>query len=300
MKALVKNVLDTFDHSLGQLEWMSEKTRQAAKVKLSTFTAKIGYPDVWRDYSALDIQKGEHMGNMRRAYQFEYQRNLKKLGKVIDRNEWFMTPQTVNAYYDPTKNEIVFPAARLQPPFFQLSADDAINYGAVGGVIGHEISHGFDDEGSRFDADGNLKNWWNNSDRQAFERRTAMLVEQYNRFEPIKGMHINGKLTLGENIGDLSGLTMAYKAYINSLNGKAAPVLDGFTGQQRFFIGYAMSRRGKDTEQRAVSRLASDPHSPLRYRVNGVVQNMAEFYQAFGVVKGDGHWLPQEQRVKLW
>ncbi len=300
MKGLVQNVLDTFDGNIDKLDWMSATTRKAAKAKLATFTAKIGYPDVWRDYSPLVIKRGDHMGNMMRSYAFEHQKEMNKLGKKVDRDEWFMSPQTVNAYYDPTKNEIVFPAARLQPPFFQLNADDAINYGAVGGVIGHEISHGFDDEGSRFDGEGNLKNWWGKSDRQAFEHKTAMLVDQYNQFEPVKGMFINGQLTLGENIGDLSGLTMAYKAYIKSLNGKKPPVIDGFTGQQRFFIGYAMSRRGKDTEQRAVAKLASDPHAPLRYRVNGVMQNMPEFYEAFGVTKGDGHWLPEEKRVKLW
>jgi putative endopeptidase len=300
MKTLVQNVLSTFEHNIDHLDWMSEQTRKAAKAKLATFTAKIGYPDKWRDYSRLVIKRGDHMGNMRRSYVFEHHKQMSKLAQPVDRSEWFMTPQTVNAYYDPTKNEIVFPAARLQPPFFQLNADDAINYGAVGGVIGHEISHGFDDEGSRFDGDGNLKNWWGEADRKAFESRTKLLVEQYNQFEPIKGMHINGQLTLGENIGDLSGLTMAYKAYINSLNGQEAPVIDGFTGQQRFFIGYAMSRRGKDTDQRAVARLASDPHSPLRYRVNGVVQNMPEFYEAFKVSKGDAHWLEKDQRVKLW
>lgn len=300
MKQLVDNVLETFDGNIDKLDWMTATTRKAAKAKLATFTAKIGYPDVWRDYSSLVIKRGDHMGNMLRSYDFEYRKDINKLGKPVNTDEWFMTPQTVNAYYDPTKNEIVFPAARLQPPFFQLNADDAINYGAVGGVIGHEISHGFDDEGSRFDGDGNLKNWWTKSDRHAFEEKTAMLVEQYNQFEPIKGMFINGRLTLGENIGDLSGLTMAYKAYISSLKGKEAPVIDGFTGQQRFFIGYAMSRRGKDTEQRAVAKLASDPHSPLRYRVNGVMQNMPEFYEAFGVAKGDGHWLPENKRVKLW
>jgi predicted metalloendopeptidase len=300
MLGLVKNVLNTFDDSIDKLDWMGKKTRAAAKAKLATFTAKIGYPDVWRDYSSLLIKRGDHMGNMRRSYLFEHYKEINKLGKAVDCEEWLMSPQTVNAYYDPTKNEIVFPAARLQPPFFQLTADDAINYGAVGGVIGHEISHGFDDEGSRFDGEGNLKNWWTASDKQAFEHKTAMLVNQYNQFEPIKGMKVNGELTLGENIGDLSGLTMAYKAYINSLQGKEAPVIDGFTGPQRFFMGYAMSRRGKDTQQRAVAKLASDSHSPLRYRVNGVMQNMPEFYEAFDVVKGDGHWLPKEKRVKLW
>ncbi|MCH5372389.1 MAG: M13 family metallopeptidase, partial [Planctomycetes bacterium] len=219
MEVLVENVIATLDESLQNLDWMSEDTRIRAREKLSRFTAKIGYPDEWKDYSALNIVAGDHIGNLRRATAWEYQRNLDKLGTPVDKKEWYMTPQTVNAYYSPTKNEIVFPAARLQPPFFQLNADDAINYGAVGGVIGHEISHGFDDKGSKFDGDGNLNNWWTDADRKAFEKRTAALVAQYDAFEPVEGMHINGELTLGENIGDLSGIAMAYRAYIRSLGG---------------------------------------------------------------------------------
>ncbi|MFC6439233.1 M13 family metallopeptidase [Bowmanella sp. JS7-9] len=300
MQELVNNVLTVLDEGIDKLEWMSDETKIKAKQKAANFTTKIGYPDKWRDYSKLNIVEGDHFGNAQRVHDYNYQRQVDKLGQPIDRTEWFMTPQTVNAYYDPTQNEIVFPAARLQPPFFQLSADDAINYGAIGGVIGHEISHGFDDSGSKYDGDGNLKNWWSESDRKAFEQRTTMLVEQYNQFSPIEGMTVNGELTLGENIGDLSGVAMAYKAYIRSLNGKPAPVIDGFTGPQRFFIGYAMSRKGKYKEETTISRLASDPHSPLKYRVNGVYPNIDAFYQAFDVKPGDAMYLPPEQRVKIW
>ncbi len=300
MEELVQNVVETLGASLEDLEWMSEETRVKAKEKLAKFTPKIGYPNEWKDYSALDIGAGDHYGNVTRAIEWAHQQELAKLGKPVDNKEWFMTPQTVNAYYDPSKNEIVFPAARLQPPFFQLNADDAINYGAVGGVIGHEISHGFDDSGSQFDGDGNLVNWWIEEDRAAFDERTKVLVEQFNAFEPVEGMHINGELTLGENIGDLSGVAMAYRAYINSLNGEEPPVIDGFTGPQRFFIGYAMSRKGKYQEASLVSRLASDPHSPLEYRVNGPYPNIDAFHEAFGTQEGDGMWLPPEARVKIW
>ena len=300
MEELVQNVVNTLDASIDDLEWMSAETRIKSKEKLSKFTPKIGYPDEWKDYSALDIAAGDHYGNVTRAIEWEHQQEIAILGKPVDNKEWFMTPQTVNAYYDPTKNEIVFPAARLQPPFFQLDADDAINYGAVGGVIGHEISHGFDDSGSQFDGDGNLSNWWTDEDRAAFDERTSVLVEQFNAFEPVEGMHINGELTLGENIGDLSGVAMAYRAYINSLNGEEPPVIDGFTGPQRFFIGYAMSRKGKYQEARSISLLASDPHSPLEYRVNGPYPNIDAFHEAFGTQEGDGMWLPPDERVRIW
>jgi len=300
MEELVANVIATLDGSLNELEWMSEDTRLKAKEKLSKFTPKIGYPDEWRDYSTLEIAGGDHYGNYLRATDWEYQRELNKLGTPVDNKEWGMTPQTVNAYYSSTKNEIVFPAARLQPPFFQLNADDAINYGAVGGVIGHEISHGFDDSGSQFDGDGNMVNWWTDSDRAAFDERTSVLVDQFSAFEPIEGMHVNGELTLGENIGDLSGVAMAYRAYITSLNGKEPPVIDGFTGPQRFFIGYAMSRKGKYQDESTINRLASDPHSPLEYRVNGPYPNIDAFHEAFGIEEGDGMWLPPEERVRIW
>ncbi len=300
MNELVQNVIATLDESLHELDWMSPETRAKAKEKLARFTPKIGYPDEWKDYSKLDIIAGDHIGNLNRVIEWLHREELDKLTRPVDRKEWFMTPQTVNAYYDPTKNEIVFPAARLQPPFFQLNADDAINYGAVGGVIGHEISHGFDDQGSKFDGDGNLNNWWTDADRAAFEARTSVLVDQYNAIEPLPGMRINGELTLGENIGDLSGVAMAYRAYIRSLNGQEAPVIDGFTGPQRFFIGYAMSRRGKYQEASAISQLSSDPHSPLKYRVNGIYPNIDAFHEAFGTKEGDGMWLAPENRVRIW
>jgi predicted metalloendopeptidase len=279
---------------------MSEETQEQARVKLSKFTPKIGYPDEWKDYSSLQIVRGDHYGNRQRANEWEHAREVAKLGQPIDRNEWGMTPQTVNAYYSPAMNEIVFPAARLQPPFFQLTADDAINYGAVGGVIGHEISHGFDDKGSQFDGDGNLVDWWTDADRSRFEERTKVLVEQYNQYSPVEGMTVNGELTLGENIGDLSGVAMAYRAYINSLNGEQAPVIDGFTGPQRFFIGYAMSRKGKYKDEATISRIASDTHSPLEFRVNGVYRNIDAFHEAFGTREGDGMWLAPEDRVRIW
>jgi predicted metalloendopeptidase len=300
MEELVNNVVATLDESLAQLIWMSADTQFKAKEKLARFTAKIGYPDEWKDYSKLTIVAGDHMGNLQRTIEWNHQRDIEKLGTPVDKKEWFMTPQTVNAYYSPSKNEIVFPAARLQPPFFQLSADDAINYGAVGGVIGHEISHGFDDSGSKFNGDGNLENWWTEEDRAAFEERTSKLVDQYNAFEPVAGMHINGELTLGENIGDLSGIAMAYRAYIKSLAGRESPLIDGFTGPQRFFIGYAMSRKGKYHEEALINRLASDPHSPLKYRVNGPYRNIDAFHQAFGTKEGDGMWLAPKERVKIW
>ncbi len=300
MEAMVDNIIATLNDDLETLEWMSPETRDKAREKLATFTPKIGYPDEWKDYSDLEIVEGDHMGNVRRATAWEHARDLEKLQQPVDRKEWLMTPQTVNAYYDPLKNEIVFPAARLQPPFFQLDADDAINYGAVGGVIGHEISHGFDDSGSKFDGDGNLQNWWTDADRSAFEEKTSMLIEQYNGYEPVEGMSINGELTLGENIGDLSGVAMAYRAYIRSLGGEEPPVIDGFTGPQRFFIGYAMSRKGKYQEQARISRLASDPHSPLKYRVNGVYPNIDAFHEAFGTREGDGMWLAPAERVTIW
>ncbi len=300
MVELVDNVLATLEGDLRELEWMSPDTRQKALEKLSKFNAKIGYPDEWKDYSDLTIVAGDHMGNLRRAIEWKHLQEIAKLDRPVDNKEWFMTPQTVNAYYDPTQNEIVFPAARLQPPFFQLHADDAINYGAVGGVIGHEISHGFDDKGSKFDGDGNLENWWTDEDRAAFEALTEVLVAQYGGFEPVPGMNVNGELTLGENIGDVSGVAMAYRAYIRSLNGKEPPVIDGFTGPQRFFIGYAMSRKGKYQEEAQINLLASDPHSPLKYRVNGVYRNLDAFHEAWDTQPGDGMWLAPEERVRIW
>ena len=300
MEKLVQNLLVAYDQSIQNLEWMSPETKKAAKEKLKKFTYKIGYPDQWRDYSILQINANDLMGNVTRAVEFEYNRDLNKLGKPIDRTEWGMTPQTVNAYYNSVMNEIVFPAAILQPPFFNSQADDAVNYGGIGAVIGHEIGHGFDDRGSQYDGDGNLRNWWTDLDRKEFEARTGKLVAQYDSFFPVEGEHVNGKLTLGENIGDLGGLSIAYKAYKLSLNGKEGPVLDGYTADQRFFMGWAQvwARLYRDEELR--QRLVTDPHSPSEYRCNGVIRNVPEFYSAFDVKEGDKLYLKPEERVKIW
>ncbi len=300
MRELVSNLRAAFKDGIEQLEWMSPATKAQAQAKLAKFNVKIGYPDTWRDYSRLEIAADDLVGNVRRASAFEFQRMVDKLGKPIDRGEWGISPQTVNAYYSSTMNEIVFPAAILQPPFFNPEADDATNYGAIGGVIGHEFSHGFDDQGSRSDGDGNLRDWWSAEDKTAFQTRTGMLVEQYSGFSPLEKMNVNGKLTLGENIGDLSGLTVAYRAYKRSLEGQPAPVIDGFNGEQRFFLGWAQIWRGVYRDDALRQMLLTDSHSPGQYRVNGVVRNMPEFYEAFGVKQGDASWLPPEQRVKVW
>jgi putative endopeptidase len=300
MEKLVQNLLAAYDQSIQSLDWMTPETKKAAKEKLSKFTYKIGYPDKWRDYSALQIKSDDLFGNVVGATEFEYNRNLAKLGKPIDRSEWGMTPQTVNAYYNPIMNEIVFPAAILQPPFFNTNADDAANYGAIGAGIGHEIGHGFDDSGSQYDGDGNLRNWWTDQDRKEFEARTGKLVAQYESFSPIKGEHVNGKLTLGENIGDLGGLSIAYKAYQISLNGKKSPVIDGMTGDQRFFLGWAHIWARLYREEELRQRLVTDPHSPSEYRCNGTIRNVPQFYTAFDVKEGDKLYLKPEDRVKIW
>ncbi|MDN3641015.1 M13-type metalloendopeptidase [Simiduia curdlanivorans] len=300
MDQLVNNLLLAFGEGINDLEWMTEETKVAAREKLSKFTYKIGYPDKWRDYASLVIKADDLFGNAMRAAAFEYARNLSKLGAPVDKTEWFMTPQTVNAYYNPVANEIVFPAAILQPPFFNLAADDAVNYGGIGAVIGHEIGHGFDDSGSQYDGDGNLRNWWTDSDRTEFEKRTTALVEQYNAFEPLPGEFVNGKFTLGENIGDLGGLTIAHKAYLLSLQGKSAPVIDELTGEQRFFMGWAQVWARKYRDEELSQRLVTDPHSPSEFRTNGIVRNMPAFYDAFGVKEGDALFLAPEARVKIW
>ena len=300
MEKLVQNLLVAFGQGIDGLEWMGADTKKAAHEKLGKFTYKIGYPDKWRDYSALTISADDLLGNIVRATQFEYDRNLNKLGKPIDRSEWFMTPQTVNAYYNPTMNEIVFPAAILQPPFFNMAADDAVNYGGIGAVIGHEIGHGFDDQGSQYDGDGNLRNWWTEQDLAEFKARTSKLVAQYNAFEPLPGKHVNGEFTLGENIGDLGGLTIAHKAYQLSLNGQPAPVIDNLSGDQRFFMGWAQVWARKYREEELSQRLVTDPHSPSEYRCNGIVRNLPEFYAAFDVKEGDALFLRPEERVKIW
>lgn len=300
METLVENLIKAYEISIKELEWMGEATKVAALEKLSKFTTKIGYPDKWKDYSALEIKADDLVGNFMRASHWAYDEMVGKLGKPIDKGEWFMTPQTVNAYYNPVNNEIVFPAAILQPPFFNMAADDAVNYGGIGAVIGHEIGHGFDDQGAKYDGDGNLRNWWTEQDKAQFQARGAKLIGQYNRFEPLPGVNVNGAVALGENIGDLGGMTVALKAYQLSLDGKEAPVLDGFTGEQRFFISWAQIWRTKFREEALRRQLSTGPHSPAHYRVIGVLPNIPEFYTAFDIKEGDAMYLPPEQRVKIW
>ena len=300
MEQMVKNLLAAYQASIEQIDWMTPATKKEAQAKLAKFMTKIGYPNKWRDYSSLVVKADDLVGNVRRAAEFNYDWGLGKLGKPVDRDEWGMTPQTVNAYYNPELNEIVFPAAMLQPPFFDAAADDAVNYGAIGAVIGHEISHGFDDQGAQYDGDGNLRNWWSKADHQQFSARSKMLVKQYSAFSPVKGYHINGALTLGENIADNSGLSIAYKAYLLSLHGQPAPVIDGLTGEQRFYMGFAQSWRSKTREAQAIVYLKSDPHSPERFRANGSVRNQPGFYSAFGVKPGDKMYLPPKDRVTMW
>ncbi len=300
MSALVDNVIKAYALAIDDLEWMSETTKVAAKEKLNKFTPKIGYPDKWKDYSALEIKADDLVGNFIRHSQWVYQDMSDKLGKPVDRSEWFMTPQTVNAYYNPVNNEIVFPAAILQPPFFNLEADDAINYGAIGAVIGHELGHGFDDQGAKYDGDGNLRNWWSESDLAQFRLRGDKLVAQYDQYKPFPDANVNGRFTLGENIGDLGGLTVAYKAYQLSLNGKTSSQIDGYTGEQRFFIGWSQVWRRNYREEALRNRLLTDSHSPSEYRVIGVLSNMPEFYSAFDVKEGDKMYRKPEDRVKIW
>lgn len=302
MKELVENLRKAYAERIMKLDWMGEETKKQALEKLQAFNPKIGYPDKWKDYSGLVISRNDLVQNLKNIAAFEYEYNINKLGKPIDKTEWFMNPQTVNAYYSSTMNEVVFPAGILQPPFFNLQADEAINYGAIGAVIGHEMTHGFDDQGSKYDAAGQLREWWTEQDRTEFIRRGQLLVEQYNQFMPFPGedYHVNGQLTLGENIADLGGLTIAYYAYKLSLGNEKSPVIDGFTGEQRFFIGWAQIWRRKYTREELIRRLKTDPHSPSEYRVNGVVRNMPEFYEAFQVKEGDQLYLPPEQRVQIW
>jgi putative endopeptidase len=297
---MVQHIIDAYREAFQHNDWMSPETRQKALAKLATFRPKIGYPKKWRDYSSLEIHRDDLVGNERRSAAFEWNRMIRKLGQPVDRDEWHMTPQTVNAYYNPHMNEIVFPAAILQPPFFNRAADDAVNYGGIGTVIGHEIGHGFDDQGSKWDAAGNLSNWWTKADRTKFDRRTAALAAQYDKFEPFPGLHVNGRFTLGENIGDLSGLTISYAAYRASLGGGEAPVIDGLTGDQRFFIGFAQVWRSKFRDDELKNRLLTDPHSPAEFRANGTPRNVEGFYSAFGVKEGDKMYLPPKQRVKIW
>ncbi len=300
MQALVRTLLDAYRQDIDALDWMSPDTKQGAQAKLAKLVTKIGYPDTWRDYGVLQISREDLWGNVLRANEFEYRRNLAKLGKPVDRSEWGMTPQTVNAYYNPLLNEIVFPAAILQPPFFNVLADDAVNYGGIVAVIGHEVSHGFDDRGSQYDADGNLHDWFTKEDHDKFKAKTRALIAQYNAYEPVPGYHVNGELTLGENIGDNSGLAMAYKAYRMSLAGKAAPVIDGLSGDQRLFMGWVQVWRGKEREAEAIQRIKTDPHSPSAVRGSAPVVNQPGFYEAFGVKAGDKMYLAPQARVSIW
>jgi putative endopeptidase len=300
MQALVRNLLEAYRRDIDTLDWMSAETKVGAREKLAKIRPKIGYPDRWRDYSALRISRDDLLGNVFRANEFEYRRNLAKLGKPVDHDEWRMRPQTVNASYNATRNEITFPAAILQPPFFDAGADDAVNYGGIGGVIGHEISHGFDDSGSQFDADGNLHDWFTKADHDKFAEKTKALVAQYNAYEPVPDYHVNGALTLGENIGDNSGLAIAYKAYQISLAGGDAPIIDGFTGYQRLFLGWVQVWRGKVREAEAIQRVKTDPHSPPAVRGTAPLRNQSGFYSAFGVKAGDKMYLPPDQRVNIW
>jgi putative endopeptidase len=300
MLELVNNLIKAYEISIKELDWMGDETKAQALDKLSKFTPKIGYPDNWEDYSRLEIEADDLVGNMQRSNLFVYEKNLARQGGPVDKSEWNMTPQTVNAYYNPPLNEIVFPAAILQPPFFDLTVDQAVNYGAIGAVIGHEIGHGFDDSGSTFDGDGVLRNWWTDEDKAEFEKRTSRLIEQYSEFKPFDDLNVNGEFTLGENIGDLGGLSIALLAYELSLDGKEAPVLDGYTGEQRVFIGYAQAWLGKSRDEALRQQINTDPHSPRQYRVNGVVRNVPEFYEAFDIAETDELYLAPEDRVKIW
>lgn len=302
MVALVENLREAYRERIQGLPWMSETTKTAAYEKLEKFRPMIGYPDKWIDYSSLVVVKDDLVGNLCRANVFQHQRECNKLGTPVDRTEWHMNPQTVNAYYSPALNVIVFPAAILQPPFFNPIADDAVNYGAIGAVIGHEMGHGFDDQGSKSDGEGMLRNWWSEDDYTAFKKRTANLVKQFASYEPVADAKINGELTLGENIGDLGGLTVAHHAYRMSLRGLKAlpPAIEGFTGDQRFFLGWGQVWRTSIREKALRMQIATDPHSPAEYRVNGIVCNMPEFHQAWDVKPGDRHYLPEEECVQIW
>ncbi len=301
MVELVDHLVEAFRQSLSNRPWLGDDTRREALAKLEQFTPKIGYPDRWRDYSALEIVPGDLLGNVRRAVAFEVHRQLAKLGGPVDRGEWFMTPQTVNAYYNPGLNEIVFPAAILQPPFFDVDADDAVNYGGIGAVIGHEVGHGFDDQGSQFDGTGTLRNWWTDEDRAAFQALADALIAQFGALEgrDAPGKKVNGALTVGENIGDLGGLTIGHSAYVISLGGEPAPAIDGLTGGQRFFMGWAQVWRGVSRREEAERLLVIDPHSPMDLRANAA-RNLEEFHEAFGVTEGDGMWLAPEDRVRIF
>lgn len=300
LNEMVDNLRAAFKVRIENLDWMSAETKTKALEKLASFNRKLGYPDKWTDYTALEITRDSYLANYYRANTFDFNDNVNKLGKPIDRQEWSMLPQTVNAYYSPLMNEIVFPAAIMQPPFFDPEADDAVNYGAIGAVIGHEFSHGFDDKGSKFDASGNLNNWWTEDDKKKFEARTKVMVNQYNAYKVEDSLSVNGELTLGENIADFAGLTVAYDAYMLSIKGKEQKKIDGFTPQQRFFIGFAQVWRANTREEFLRQQVLTDPHSPAKFRVLGPLSNMPQFYKAFNVKKGDGMYREDSVRVKIW
>lgn len=300
MNEMIANLETAFGEAIDELDWMTDSTKTEAQAKLAKFTAKVGYPDRWRDYSDLQIKPGDLYGNIERANAFQHLYDMHKLGKPVDRSEWVITPQTVNAGYNPPMNDVTFPAAILQPPFFNQDADDAFNYGAIGAAIGHELSHGFDDQGRKSDGDGALRDWWTKKDAAEYEKRAEGLVAQYSSYSPLDDIHVNGRLTLGENIGDLAGLTMAYRAYHLSLHGEDAPVIDGFTGDERFFIGYAQIWRSKFRDEFLRRIIVSDPHSPSEYRCNGVLVNMPEFAATYHVEEGDAMYKPPRERVKIW
>lgn len=300
MSQLVDNLTKAYAESIESLEWMTADTKEKALEKLSKFDPKIGYPSEWRDYTGLAVSAEDLVGNYKRSAAFNYNEEIAKIGEPVKDEDWGMTPQTVNAYYSPVRNEIVFPAGILQPPFFNMEAEDAVNYGGIGAVIGHEIGHGFDDQGSKYDGDGNLRSWWTDTDRAAFEERATILADQYSGYEVLEDVFINGRLALGENIGDLAGLTIAYKAYQMSLDGKESPEMDGFTGEQRVFIGWAQVWKNKARDEALRQHVMRGPHSPAMFRVNGTVVNIPGFYEAFDVKPGDDLYVAPEKRVTIW
>ena len=300
MQQLVADLRAALSERIDALDWMTPETKTRAHEKLAAFTPKIGYPDTWKDYSTLVVKRDDPIGNGRRAAQWWWDYQVARIDKPVDRSEWGMTPQEINAYYNPLNNEIVFPAAILQPPFFDPNADAAVNYGAIGAVIGHEIGHGFDDQGRKFGPDGSMRDWWTPKDAQVFNGRTARLIKEFSGFEALPGLHVNGANTIGENIGDLGGLNMAHEAYLLSLKGKPAPVIDGLTGDQRFFLAYAQVWREKYREGSLREIVMSDVHSPARFRVNGPLPNIDAWYVAFDVKPGDKMYLIPEERVRIW
>ncbi len=300
MMEMIGNIQAVFRDRLATLDWMTEETRQKALAKFDRFEPMIGYPDAWRDYAAVDVARGDYFGNVHRAAHAESRRRIDRAGQKVDRREWSMTPQTVNAYYSPVTNQIVFPAGILQPPFFDFNLDDAVNYGAIGGVIGHEITHGFDDQGRRSDADGNLTDWWAPEDASRFRERAQKVVDQFNRYEALPGLAINGQLSLGENIGDLGGVSIAYEALQRSLQGKERKLIDGFTPEQRFYISWTQMWRTKFRDDAMRLQVARGPHAPGNFRAFGALMNQATFFEAFGIKEGDPMWVPPEQRAKVW